>query len=433
MSIVEIIEKKKKNIELSKQEIDFLVNGYVFEKTILDYHVAALLMAFRLNGMTDNEIFYLTNAFIETSEKYEFNKNTITIDKHSSGGVGDKITLIVQPILMSLGFAITKISGRGLGHTGGTIDKLDSINFNSSIDFKKANKIFAKTNSILLQQTEKLVPADKMFYALRDVTSTVDTMGLIVSSILSKKFVVNSDYIFIDLKVGSGALLTSEKDAKELANKMLKIANMFNRKLFIHLTNMDQPLGNAIGNAIEVKEACDFLLSKNQNTSLQKLVCEFIVDILLATNKAKNKKEAQTMYLEALETHSAYNKMLEWFESQSVNIESIKKDNFFKPKYEHKIYAKKEGYIKFKSAADVGNIALKLGAGRVNKNDMIDYQAGIYLNNIQDRKININEHIATLYSSKQIDKSLINEFESIIIYDKTSNKNVKMIINKINN
>lgn len=435
-NILEIIEKKKNNIELSKDEIDFFVNGYVFKKIIPDYQMSSLLMAFRLNGMTDNEIYFLTKAFIETSDKYEFKKNgVITIDKHSSGGVGDKITLIMQPILMALGFGVTKISGRGLGHTGGTIDKLDSIGFNSSLSISESYDIFNKCHSVLLQQTQNLVPADKMFYALRDVTSTVDTLGLIVSSILSKKFVVNSDYIFLDLKVGSGAIFKTESEAKNLASKMIDVANLFNRKIFIHLTNMDSPLGNCIGNAIEVKEAIDFLLRKNINQNLENLVRQFTIDILLETKKANDVSEALKMYDSVFTEQKAFNEMQRWFLLQGVkNIEDIKNNCFFKPKNEIKIFAKKSGYIRFNSASSVGLIAMKLGAGRMRKEDSLDFQAGIFLNNISDTYFNEGDYIASLYSSNDISSEIINEFNSIIIYEEINNKkNVKMILSTLNN
>ena len=328
MSIVEIIKKKKEKFELTEQEIDFIVKSYVIDKSIADYHISALLMAFRLNGMTNNEIYYLTKAFINTSKLYQFDKKSIVIDKHSSGGVGDKITLIIQPILMALGFGICKISGRGLGHTGGTIDKLDAINFNSQLNFKKANEIFKKTNSVLLQQTDELVPADKLFYALRDVTSTIDTDGLIISSILSKKFVINSDYIFIDLKVGSGAIIANKKEAKIMANKMLEIASMFNRKLFIHLTNMDQPLGNAIGNAIEVIESVNFLNGKFESIKLKKFIYKMLINILILTKVAANKLIAKEMIDNSIKTKNAYNYFLNFIKLANGQYQQIENNKY---------------------------------------------------------------------------------------------------------
>ncbi len=312
MNILEIITKKKLNQSLSEEEINYVVTESAINKTIPDYQLAALLMAFRLNGMSDEETYYLTKAFIDTSEQFNFKKHPhkIVIDKHSSGGVGDKVSLIIIPILHALGFEIAKISGRGLGHTGGTIDKLDAVGFNSSINMDKAQDIFDTCGMVLMQQTPKLVPADKLFYALRDVTATVDTIGLIISSILSKKFVLNSDYIFIDLKVGSGALIKTVEEATELAHKMIKVATLCKRKLFIHLTNMQNPLGNAIGNKIEVKEAIDFLLNQNVNQELKSLIETFSVDILLATNKACDKQTALDMYQQVISSKAAYNSFI---------------------------------------------------------------------------------------------------------------------------
>ena len=312
MTILEIINKKKLNQNLTQEEINFVVTESAINKTIPDYQLAALLMAFRLNGMSDNETYYLTKAFIDTSEQFKFKKqkNKLIIDKHSSGGVGDKVSLIIIPILHALGFEIAKISGRGLGHTGGTIDKLDAVGFNSSINMSQAQKIFDACGMVLMQQTPKLVPADKLFYALRDVTSTVDTEGLMISSILSKKFVVNSDYIFIDLKVGSGAIIKTLEGAKNLAKKMIKVATLCKRKLFIHITNMENPLGNAIGNKIEVKEAIDFLLNQNVNEELESLIRTFTIDILLETKKAKTKQAANKMYQEVISSKQAYQSFL---------------------------------------------------------------------------------------------------------------------------
>lgn len=311
MNILEIINKKKNKIELNEQEIEFLVNGYTIDKTIADYQVSALLMAFRLNSMTNNEIYYLTNAFIKTSEQYIFTHgDNLIIDKHSSGGVGDKVSIILIPLLIALGYDIAKISGRGLGHTGGTIDKLDSIKMKTNLDMNQANNIFKACNVVMMQQTEELVPSDKLFYALRDVTGTVDTTGLIVASILSKKFVLNSDYIFLDLKVGSGALLKTEQEANHISKIMLEIASLFKRKLFIHITSMEVSLGRAIGNSIEIKESIDFLLNKNETSNINELIYELTSDILIQTNKSKSKEQSYQMIKDVIESKKAYNAFL---------------------------------------------------------------------------------------------------------------------------
>lgn len=434
MNILEIINKKKNKIELNQQEIEFLVNGYTIDKTIADYQVSALLMAFRLNSMTNNEIYYLTNAFIKTSEQYIFTHgDNLIIDKHSSGGVGDKVSIILIPLLIALGYDIAKISGRGLGHTGGTIDKLDSIKMKTNLDMNQANNIFKACNVVMMQQTEELVPADKLFYALRDVTGTVDTTGLIVASILSKKFVLNSDYIFLDLKVGSGALLKTEQEANHISKIMLEIASLFKRKLFIHITSMEVSLGRAIGNSIEIKESIDFLLNKNETSNINELIYELTSDILIQTNKSKSKEQSYQMIKDVIESKKAYNAFLKWCDNQNVDISIFNNDQLFNYKYKYEIIAETSGYLNFNSIEELGMINLKLGGGRINKNDTIDFNAGIYLNKINNDYIEKNEIVATLYSSNKIDESIIKNFKDNIYYSKTTKQNGKMIINSISN
>ncbi len=434
MHILEIINKKKSHIPLTEEEINFIVSAAI-DKTIPDYQLSALLMTFRLNGMTDDEIYFLTKAFIDTSAIFNFKKHhdKLVIDKHSSGGVGDKVSLIIIPILHALGFEVAKISGKGLGHTGGTVDKLDAIGFNSDVDMNEAQSIFDKCGMVLMQQTPNLVPADKIFYGLRDVTGTVDTLGLIVSSILSKKFVLNSDYIFIDLKVGSGAIFQKYEDALALAQQMIKVATRMERKLFIHITNMDIPLGNAIGNKIEVKESYEFLLNKNVNPSLKTLVETFVIDILLTTNKATSHQEAKEMYNNVINNGSAYNSLLLWLQCQGADISKINTISFFQPQYQVDIYATDSGYLNITSAADIGNLAIALGAGRYQKEDVIDPDAGIYWHELIYEKVTKGQKIATLYSSQPIQEQIISKFASLLKYEKNTIKNGKMILSILNN
>lgn len=306
MNILDIINKKKNNIDLTEEEINFFVTEYTISKKITDYQASSLLMAININGMSYDESYYLTKSFVNNSKTYSFDKKNILIDKHSSGGIGDKVTIILTPILLALGYDIAKISGRGLGYTGGTIDKLESIGVNFNYNFTKANNLFKKVRAVLLEQSDDLVPSDKMIYALRDTTSNIDSFPLIASSILSKKFIINSDYIFLDLKVGSGALFKNYKQSKKFSKLLLNIATKFNRKLFIELTFMDQPLGRCIGNKIEIRESIEFLKGKFRDKKLEELIKNFLLDIIITIDNNILKSEAIKKIDDILKTKKPY-------------------------------------------------------------------------------------------------------------------------------
>lgn len=434
MDILSIIDKKKKNKELTEEEIDFFVYQYTINKVIQDYQASSLLTAMNINGLSNNEIFYLTKSFINYSSKFNFDKNNeILIDKHSSGGIGDKVSIIIVPILLALGYKIAKISGRGLGFTGGTIDKLDSIKFKSDLSFNKANKIFKKIGSVLMQQTNDLVPSDKLIYALRDVTGNVDSPGLIVSSILSKKFVINSDYIFIDLKVGSGALANNLKKANELAKQMISVAKLMQRKICITLTNMNEPLGHFIGNFLEIKECINFLLNINVSNDLKEIIYEFTIKILLLTKKAKNKSNAIEMIDNVIGNKTAYKLFLNWIKAQKGNLNLVKKYQDITSKYSLDIISNKAGYLEFISASKVGLISLELGAGRKTKNSKIDYLAGIEILKKNNDFVKKGEIIAKLYSSKPIDKKLIELYLNNLKWNKKTKNYKSIIINSLTN
>ncbi len=434
MDILSIIDKKKNNKELTEEEIDFFVYQYTINKVIQDYQASSLLTAMNINGLSNNEIFYLTKSFINYSSKFNFDKNNeILIDKHSSGGIGDKVSIIIVPILLTLGYKIAKISGRGLGFTGGTIDKLDSIKFKSDLSFNKANKIFKKIGSVLMQQTNDLVPSDKLIYALRDVTGNVDSPGLIVSSILSKKFVINSDYIFIDLKVGSGALANNLKKANELAKQMISVAKLMQRKICITLTNMNEPLGHFIGNFLEIKECINFLLNINVSNDLKEIIYEFTIKILLLTKKAKNKSNAIEMIDNVIGNKTAYKLFLNWIKAQKGNLNLVKKYQDITSKYSLDIISNKAGYLEFISASKVGLISLELGAGRKTKNSKIDYLAGIEILKKNNDFVKKGEIIAKLYSSKPIDKKLIELYLNNLKWNKKTKNYKSIIINSLTN
>ena len=434
MDILTIIKDKKNNKELTKEQIEFFVKEYAINETIEDYQASSLLMAMRLNGLSVNETIYLTQAFIDNSEKYNFikTKNELLIDKHSSGGVGDKISILLLPILGVLGYGVPKMSGRGLGHTGGTIDKLDSIHMNTAINMEHANRIYQENNIVIMQQTDKLVPADRKIYALRDVTSTVDCFGLIASSILAKKFVINSDYIFIDLKVGNGALIDNIDDAYKLANLMLEVANAMKRKLSIVLTNMNQPLGYGVGNLIEIIECIDFLTNKKQCPDLKNLVYELVSEILITTKRVNDKNKAFELIDKVINNNSAYLYFEKWVKSQGGDL-SIALNNEKISDFSHDIIAQDDGYLTYKSSSVIGEISVQLGAGRKSKADKIDFSAGIMMYKKHNDYVKKGEKIATLYSSKPINNAIIDSFNNNLLLNKLINNDFPIIINTLFN
>lgn len=428
MNILEIIGRKKNGFELSSAEIEYVVDSYCKE-LIPDYQMSALLMAICWRGCSDKETFSLTNAMLKSAKKiYLKRPNHVLIDKHSSGGVGDKVTLIFLPLMACFGVDVHKLSGRALGFTGGTIDKLESIKMQLSFDDDTLQKISANFPLLLISSEGDLVPADKKLYALRDVTSTVDSIPLIAASIMSKKLIVDSDYIFFDIKVGDGALMKTLSEAKILSKLLIKIAHSFNRTATVHITDMQHPLGQAIGNAIEVKEAIAFLKNQSTSLNLETIIYEFVADALLILNKFDNKKKAideikkKIVYGEALEA------MYSWIKCQSGDFQSILNNTFFSPRYTKNIYASGNGYLDYLSAKTIGEIAMQLGAGRMKKNDDIDYQAGIYLHKKNDEYVQNNEMIATLHSSKPIKNELIEKFKNNIVLKNQPNPTKPLIL-----
>jgi pyrimidine-nucleoside phosphorylase len=293
MDILEIIDKKRNKQDLSYDEIKFFINGYTKEKTIKDYQASALLMAIAINGMNDKEIFNLTKLMLESGKIIDFSKSKgIKIDKHSTGGVGDKVSLILAPICVALGIKVAKLSGKGLGHTGGTIDKLEAIGVDCYLKEKQYVPLLNKVGMFIGAQTDDLVVADKYLYALRNSTSTVQSIPLIASSVASKKLALKTDYVFIDVKVGDGGFSKTIRQATTLSKALLQIFKSFKRNAIIHITNMTQPLGRAIGNAIEVKAAIDFLKGNYECNEIKELIYEFACDILISTHITNNKKDA---------------------------------------------------------------------------------------------------------------------------------------------
>lgn len=422
MNILELIEKKKNNLALNEEEFKYFINNFNLG-LIPDYQVSALLMAIRINGCNDDETYYLTKAMLNTCKIIKpkaNNKLKLLIDKHSSGGVGDKITLIISPILATLGYDMMKLSGRGLNFTGGTIDKLESINVSMEFDEDNYQEFLDKHHFTIYLQSDNFAHIDKKLYHLRDVTGSVDSLPLIASSILCKKFCFDTDYIFLDIKVGSGAFCKNMDMANELARIMQFLAKKFNRKLICFISSMNSPLGKNIGNAIEIKESLEFLKGKFHSIHLKNLIYDMISEILIETKQANNKQDAITMIDRVIDSNEAYNRFVEFVKDNNGQWEKLEQHTYWNYKYSLEIKSNDSGYINFKSTDKIGYVSLKLGAGRVKKEDQIDYNAGIILNVENNDYVNTGDLIATLYSDKPIDDNIIKEFYNNLEFKKKS-------------
>ena len=397
MRMYDIIKKKRDSGELSREEIDFFIKGYV-DGSIPDYQASALCMAIFYTGMTEKETADLTLAMAASGDTVDLSRfKNLTADKHSTGGVGDKTTLIVAPICASLGCIMAKMSGRGLGHTGGTIDKLESIEgFNTALSPEEFFAQVEKTGIAVVGQTGNLTPADKKLYALRDVTATVDSMPLIASSIMSKKLAAGAHTIVLDVKYGSGAFMKTPEEAEALAREMVKIGKTCGRNTAAVITNMNRPLGNNIGNSLEVREAID-VLNGNGPEDLKE-VCLTLATQIIALSKKISENEARKLTEDALNSGKALNKFKEWIVSQGAkNEEPV----FPEATHKHEIKSPVDGYIIKTDAEKIGISAVILGAGREKKDDTIDMSAGIILNKKTGDKVNKGDVIATLYSCNE--------------------------------
>lgn len=396
----DIIKKKRDGQELSTEEIYYVVENYT-KGNIPDYQMAALLMAIYFNKMNERETLDLTKAMIDSGEKVDISYiDGIKVDKHSTGGVGDTITLILGPMIAATGVPFVKMSGRGLGHTGGTLDKLESIdNFKVNLSREEFIRIVNQTNIVICSQTSNIAPADKKMYSLRDVTATVDNISLIASSIMSKKLAIGSDAILLDVKVGKGAFMKDLDSAVELSNEMVRIGTNYGRETVAVLTNMDEPLGNAIGNSLEVKEAID-VVKGNGPKDLYDLSIELGSILLLMAKKVKNRNEGKEVLEEVIRTNKAYEKLIQLVKYQGGNVEQIKNPDLLpKAKYIIEVKSSKEGYIKSIDAEKIGLCALKLGAGRETMDYKIDLSAGIVLNKKINDKINKDEILAYIHTN----------------------------------
>jgi len=401
MRMYDIIKNKRDKKELTKEEIEFFVKGYT-DGSIPDYQASALTMAIFFNGMTEKETATLTLAMANSGDTVDLSEfGNKTVDKHSTGGVGDKTTLIVAPIVASLGCIIAKMSGRGLGHTGGTVDKLESIEgFNTSLTNKEFFEQVKKIGIAVVGQTGNLTPADKKLYALRDVTATVDSIPLIASSIMSKKLAAGSHTIVLDVKCGSGAFMKTPEDAKALAEEMVKIGKNNNRNISAIITDMNTPLGKNIGNSLEVIEAIDVL--KGNGPEDLKYVAFILASEIVSLSKNITIAEAENLVNDAIKSGKALEKFKEWISHQGGMTEWIENlDCFPKAKYNEDIVAEKDCYISSMNAEEIGVSSVILGAGREKKDDTIDMSAGIILNKKTGEKVKKGDIIATLYTNNE--------------------------------
>ena len=396
MNIIEIINKKRLKQELTDEEIKYVIDNFL-NGEIKDYQMSSLLMAILLNDMTNDEIYSLTKYMADSGEKLDLSPlGTKVVDKHSTGGVGDKTTLIITPIVASCGVKVAKMSGRGLGHTGGTIDKLESIpGFTVNLSEEEFIKQVNDINVAITSQTENVALADKKIYALRDVTGTVESIPLIASSIMSKKIALGAKKLVLDVKVGKGALIKNIKDARRLSKLMIDIGKYNDIEVICILTNMDIPLGNNIGNALEVEEAID-ILKNNKQGNLTDLCIE-LSSYMVSLGLNITYDEAKQKVLDNLNNGNAYNKFIELIEHQHGNIDKLPKE---KNKYE--IKSMTEGYLTDIDAYKLGLLSMSLGAGRKNKEDKLDYAAGIIVHKNINDYVNKEDVIMTLYTKKRI-------------------------------
>ena len=398
--VPEIIEKKKRGLKLSKEEIDFIVNGYV-EGSIPDYQISALLMAIYFRGMDEEETTNLTLAMAYSGEMVDLSPiRGVKVDKHSTGGIADTTTLVLLPLVSSVGVKVAKMSGRGLGHTGGTVDKLESIpGFKCELDGKDFIDTVNTVGAAIAGQSKNLVPADKMLYALRDVTATVDSIPLIASSIMSKKIAGGADKIILDVKFGSGAFMKNYENALELGSLMVKIGELAGRETVAYITDMDQPLGLAIGNSIEVIEAAETLKGRGHEDLLS-LCLEFGSEMMVLAEIEKDKSKALERLKASIDSGKALDKFKEIISSQGGEPRVLDDYSLLpKANFELEVRAQADGFIKQIDAIRLGLVSMKLGAGRQKKDDIIDPAVGIWIYKKVSDKVTKGECIAKILAN----------------------------------
>lgn len=402
MNFLEILEKKRDKKELSKAEIEYFITAYT-NNQVTDYQAAALIMAIYLNGMTNEETTNLTLAMANSGEILDLSTlGEVIVDKHSTGGVGDKVSLILLPLVSSLNVPVAKMSGRGLGFTGGTVDKLESIpGYQTAIEIKQFVKNVEQIGISMISQTLNLAPADKKLYALRDSISCVESIPLIASSIMSKKIASGAQKIVLDVTVGKGAFMKNIQEARKLSNTMIQIGKLVNRETVCVLTNMNEPLGYAVGNSLEVMETVQFLKG-NMPEDLEQVVLELGAYMLQLANKGENLEENKKRLLENIQNGKAYHKFLELVQKQGGDISYIENlEKLPKATYIESIYSEEDGYIQEIDSKEVGKLAGMLGAGREKKEDAIDPSVGIVLSKKVADRVEKNDVLAYVYANDE--------------------------------
>lgn len=408
MRAVDLIQKKRDGQELSSSEIQWLIEGYV-AGTVPDYQMSAFAMAVYFKGMTTREISDLTMNMVKTGQEFDLSAiEGIKVDKHSTGGVGDKVTLILAPLVASFGVPVAKMSGRGLGHTGGTIDKLESI---KGFQVERSQDDFIKQvqdiGVSVIGQSDQLVKADKLLYSLRDVTATVDTIPLIASSVMSKKIAAGADAILLDVTVGEGAFMKTVDEARELAQTMVNLGKAVGRKTVAVITDMSQPLGRAIGNRLEILEALEILQGKGRQ-DISHFICELAQIMLSLANVEKTIEEVR----QHLENGKALKKFEEMVLAQGGDLE-----NLYRPvKVDHvvDIPAQEDGIIAELPAMEFGLFAMRLGAGRAVKTDALDYETGIVFEKKVGESVKKGEIVAKVYANGKISSELVTDFQKYV-------------------
>ena len=405
MRAVDIIQKKRDGLELSSQEIEWLIEGYV-AGTVPDYQMSAFAMAVYFKGMTTREISDLTMAMVGTGQQFDLSAiSGIKVDKHSTGGVGDKVTLILAPLVASFGVPVAKMSGRGLGHTGGTIDKLESV---KGYQVERSQEDFIKQvqdiGVSVIGQSDQLVKADKLLYALRDVTATVDTIPLIASSVMSKKIAAGADSILLDVTVGEGAFMKNLEDSRVLARTMVDLGKAVGRRTVAVITDMSQPLGTSIGNRLEILEALEILQGQGRE-DITEFICELAQIMLDLANVEKSVSEIR----EHLTNGAALKKFEEMIAAQGGDLEDLYRPS--QAAYVVEVRAEQSGYITELPAMEFGLFAMRLGAGRAVKYDKLDYETGIVFEKKVGETVEIGEIVAKIYANEKISQELVTEFQ----------------------
>lgn len=422
MDIVDIIVKKENKLELTKEEIDYVVDEYV-AGNIDDSRMSSLLTAITINGMTFNETYNLTTSMLESGDTIDLSSiEGLKVDKHSTGGVGDKTTFVSVPLAASLGVKVAKMSGRSLGFTGGTIDKLESIpGFKTILTKEEFVKEVNDINMAIVSQTENIVPADKKIYALRDFTGNTESIPLIASSIMSKKLASGSDKIVLDVKVGEGAFMKNLDDARELTRLMVDIGNRYGRETVAVLSNMEDPLGYAVGNSLEVKEAIETLKGNGDKNFTN--LCILIASYMVSLSKSISIEEAIDMVKTNLYNGKGLEKLYEFVNYQSGNISKMKESP-----YKVEIYSNKCGYITDIDSVGMSKMVNELGAGRKNKDDEIDHNVGIVLNKKTNDRVDINDLLMTVHCNSEIDPS---KYLDLFTIEDNKKEEIKIVLDII--